>query len=92
MTDREHNETRVGGRSGPGGPSWEANMSTGTVSKLEARSHDSPDETRRPDKATVEVNNLGDHSIGRLTFQPGWTWSSSFKPVATGHSFPNSIS
>ena len=33
-------------------------MSTGTVSKLEARSHDSPDETRRPDKATVEVNNL----------------------------------
>lgn len=57
-------------------------MSTGTVSKLEARSHNSPDEVRRPDKATVEVNNLGDHSIGRFTFQPGWTWASSIKPVA----------
>src|SRR5437667_331712 len=52
-------------------------MTTGTVSKLEARSHDNPDETRKPDKATVEVNNLGDYSIGRFTFQPGWTWESS---------------
>jgi hypothetical protein len=42
-------------------------MTTGTVSKLEARSHDNPDETRKPDKATVEVNNLGDYSIGRFT-------------------------
>ena len=57
-------------------------MTTDTVSKLEARSHDNPDETRRPDKATVEVNNLGDYSIGRFTFQPGWTWESSIKPVA----------
>jgi len=57
-------------------------MSTGTVSKLEASSHDSPDDVRRPDKATVEVNNLGDHSIARFTFQPGWTWASSIKPVA----------
>jgi quercetin dioxygenase-like cupin family protein len=57
-------------------------MSIGTVSKLEARSHDNPDETRKPDKATVEVNNLGDFTIGRFTFQPGWSWSSSIKPVA----------
>lgn len=57
-------------------------MSEGTVSKLEARSHDNPDETRKPDMATVEVNNLGDFTIGRFTFQPGWSWSSSIKPVA----------
>ncbi len=57
-------------------------MSTGTVTKLEARSHDKPDEVRTPDKAKVEVNNLAGHSIGRLTMQPGWTWSSSIKPVA----------
>src|SRR2546430_17173857 len=57
-------------------------MTTGTVSKLEARSHDNPDETRTPDKAAVEVNNLGDYSIGRFTFQPGWTWELSIKPVA----------
>jgi quercetin dioxygenase-like cupin family protein len=74
------------------GPNWEAKMSTGTVSKLEARSHDSPDEVRRPDKATVEVNNLGDHSIARFTFQPGWTWASSVKPVAkTEHCEKNHV-
>src|SRR5437879_10535996 len=51
----------VGGKVGGGNrtkrPTLEANMTTGTVSKLEARSHDNPDETRKPDKATVEVNN-----------------------------------
>jgi quercetin dioxygenase-like cupin family protein len=57
-------------------------MSTGTVSKLESRSHEKADEVRKPEKATIEVNNLGDHSIGRFTFQPGWTWSSSIKPIA----------
>src|SRR3981081_2531238 len=57
-------------------------MSTNTVSKLEARSHNSPDETRKPDKAVVEVNTLGDYTIGRFTFQPGWTWATSIKPVA----------
>ena len=57
-------------------------MSTGTVSKLETRSLDTADETRKPDKATVQVNNLGDFTIGRFTFQPGWTWASSIKPVA----------
>src|SRR5207237_2399721 len=76
----------IGGKVGGGNrtkrPTLEANMTTGTVSKLEARSHDNPDETRKPEKATVEVNNLGDYSIGRFTFQPGWTWESSIKPVA----------
>jgi quercetin dioxygenase-like cupin family protein len=67
-------------------------MSTNTVSKLEARSHNSPDETRRPDKAVVEVNNLGDYSIGRFTFQPGWSWESSIKPVAkTEHCEKNHV-
>jgi quercetin dioxygenase-like cupin family protein len=57
-------------------------MSTSTVRTLEARSHDAPDETRRPDKAIVQVNNLGEVSIGRFTFEPGWTWASSIKPGA----------
>ena len=49
---------------------------------LEARSLDRPDETRRPELTTVEVLNLGEHSIGRFTFKPGWTWARSIKPVA----------
>ena len=57
-------------------------MTTEAGIKLEARSHDKPDEVRRPKDATVEVVNLGSHSIGRFTFQPGWTWAGSIKAVA----------
>jgi quercetin dioxygenase-like cupin family protein len=53
-----------------------------TALKMESRSLDQPDETRRPKLATVEVLNLGDHTIGRFTFEPGWTWAGSIKPVA----------
>jgi quercetin dioxygenase-like cupin family protein len=67
-------------------------MATQTVSKLDARSHDNPDETRTPDKTKVEVVNLGDISIGRFTFQPGWEWSECVKPVAgTDHCQANHI-
>ncbi len=53
---------------------------------MESRSRDQPDETRRPQLATVEVINLGGHSVGRFIFQPGWTWAGSIKPVAgTAH-------
>ncbi|MGA8362296.1 MAG: cupin domain-containing protein [Candidatus Dormiibacterota bacterium] len=57
-------------------------MATQTVAKLEARSHDSPDETRTPAKTKVEVVKLGDVTVGRLTFEPGWAWSECIKPVA----------
>jgi quercetin dioxygenase-like cupin family protein len=55
---------------------------TTTVSKLEVRSHDQPDETRRPPKANITVNNLAGISIGRFEFEPGWVWSESVKPTA----------
>lgn len=54
---------------------------TTEVAKLEVRSHDAPDETRTPAKATVQVNKVGGHSIGRFVFEPGWTWAESIKPV-----------
>jgi quercetin dioxygenase-like cupin family protein len=53
-----------------------------TATRMESRSLDEPDETRRPDLATVQVVNLGEHSIGRFTFEPGWTWAGSVKPIA----------
>ena len=52
------------------------------VTRLEAKSHDAPDETRTPDKTRVEVVRLEGYTIGRLTFQPGWRWSECVKPVA----------
>ena len=43
----------------------------------------SPDETRTPDKTTVELVNLNLAAgvIGRYTFHPGWRWSECIKPV-----------
>ena len=48
---------------------------------VEARDFTAPDETRTPDKTTVELVNLGGGQIGRYTFQPGWKWSECIKPV-----------
>jgi hypothetical protein len=48
---------------------------------VEARGFDSPDETRTPDKARVDVLRMGATTAARYTFQPGWRWSQSVKPV-----------
>jgi hypothetical protein len=49
---------------------------------VETRGFDSPDETRTPDKTTVELVSVEGATVGRYTFQPGWRWSESIKPVA----------
>ena len=49
---------------------------------VEARGFDSPDETRTPDKARVDVLRIGPTTAARYTFQPGWRWSESVKPIA----------
>ena len=49
-------------------------------------SFDSPDESRTPDKTKVDILKLGDTTIGRSTFQPGWKWSECIKPVVGGDS------
>lgn len=57
-------------------------MSVGmSVSQLDAKSHDSPDEVRAPEKTRVEVVRLKDFTLGRLKFDPGWRWSDCIKPV-----------
>ncbi len=45
------------------------------------KSFDTPDETRTPPKTKVEVVRLGQQTAARFTFQPGWKWSESVKPV-----------
>jgi quercetin dioxygenase-like cupin family protein len=52
------------------------------MASVAARSLDEPDETRTPDKTTIDVVNLDNVEVGRLTFQPGWRWSECIKPVA----------
>ena len=52
-----------------------------SVSRLQAKSHNSADEVRTPDKTRVEVVNLDGFTIGRFQFEPGWRWSVCIKPV-----------
>src|SRR5215472_11809680 len=40
-----------------------------------------PDETRKFDKGLLELVTLGGVTFGRGTFQPGWRWSTSVKPL-----------
>ena len=46
------------------------------------KSLDSPEEVRPIKNGRVEVVNLGDVTAMRATFEPGWKWSESVKPVA----------
>ena len=52
-----------------------------SVTKLQAKSHDEPDEVRAPEKTRVEVVRLEGYTLGRFKFQPGWRWSTCVKPV-----------
>jgi len=56
------------------------------MAKMSAKSFDSPDETRTPEKTKMEVVDLGSVKAARLTAQPGWRWSDCIKPVVGGDS------
>jgi quercetin dioxygenase-like cupin family protein len=53
-----------------------------TITKLEAKSHGTPDEIRKPDKTQVEIVRLDGFTVGRYTMEPGWRWSQCIKPIA----------
>jgi len=40
-----------------------------------------PDEIRRVEKAHIELVELGELTIGRAIFEPGWRWSEHVKPI-----------
>ena len=43
---------------------------------------DSPDEVRTFEKGNYEIVKLGDSTFGRVTYQPGWRWSTHVKSLA----------
>jgi hypothetical protein len=49
--------------------------------KMQKKSLNSPDETRSFPKGKVELVTLSGVTFGRATFQPGWKWSESVKPL-----------
>jgi len=48
----------------------------------EQKAFDTPDETREFERGRVDLLNIGDSQIGRLTLQPGWRWSEHVQPIA----------
>ena len=51
--------------------------------KLERKPFDKPDETRafKNGKGKLEVVTVGDCTVGRGVFEPGWRWSEHVKPI-----------
>ena len=49
---------------------------------MQKKSFNTPDETRTPPKTKVEVVKIGDSTLMRTTFEPGWKWSEHVKPTA----------
>jgi len=53
------------------------------MAAVEVKSFDSPDETRPfQGKGEAKVVQIGGHTVGRGTFEPGWKWSENVKPIA----------
>ncbi len=49
---------------------------------MQKKSFNTPDSTMTPPKAKVEIVNIGDVTIMRNNFEPGWKWSTHIKPSA----------
>ena len=48
----------------------------------ERKTLNKPDETRNFPKGKLEVVTIGETTIGRAEFQPGWKWSECMKSIA----------
>ncbi len=51
------------------------------MAKMQKKSLNTPDEMRSFPKGKVELVTLSGITFGRATFQPGWKWSESVKPL-----------
>lgn len=49
---------------------------------MEAKNFSKPDEVRNLPKTKIEVIKVGDSTIMRGSFEPGWKWSECVKPTA----------
>ncbi|HSX68818.1 cupin domain-containing protein [Nocardioides sp.] len=50
---------------------------------MQTQSIDAPHETRQfQAHGHLDVVTLGDFTLGRATFEPGWKWSEDVKPIA----------
>jgi len=52
------------------------------MTRLEKKSFNAPDERRTPPNTAMESVRFGDRTVTRITYHPGWRWSSDIKPAA----------
>jgi hypothetical protein len=52
------------------------------MEKAEVKNFTKPDEVREFPKGKVELIKIGNATIGKATFEPGWKWSESVQPIA----------
>jgi quercetin dioxygenase-like cupin family protein len=52
------------------------------MAELSLERFESPDEVREFEKGRFELVRLGDMTIGRATYEPGWRWSKHVGPTA----------
>ena len=51
------------------------------ITKLMKKNLENPDETRKFGQSIMELVNLEDVTVGRLTLMPGWSWEKDVKPL-----------
>jgi len=56
------------------------------MGKIEKKSMTRPEETRTFPKGRIDLVKIGEYTVGKATFEPGWKWSESVKPIAKTHS------
>jgi class 3 adenylate cyclase/quercetin dioxygenase-like cupin family protein len=49
--------------------------------QLRRKRFDAPDEVRTLEKGHVDIVELGELTVGRAVFEPGWRWSDHVKPI-----------
>jgi hypothetical protein len=52
------------------------------MSQLEKKDFSSPDKVMTPNKAKMEIITVGDATVIKMTFHPGWKWSVDIDPTA----------
>jgi hypothetical protein len=58
-------------------------MSKSVLKEMQRKDlNSSPDETLTFEKGKVDIAKVGDTTIGRGYFEPGWSWEKSIKPIA----------
>jgi class 3 adenylate cyclase len=52
------------------------------MARLQRRQFSEPDEVRPIPNGQIDVVSLDDRIVGRMTYEPGWRWSTDVRPIA----------